>query len=112
MGAKPSPLLERALAGAYDPTEHVNMIPRELQNLPRPTFVWIDDSSINFEFCFGKQGASNSWRLLFSADVGLESGFLIETYHPDLKKPPVYYHGVAKALDRLYEIFGPKKETH
>lgn len=37
---------------------------------PRPTFMSSDEDSVSVEWCFGEQGAADSWRVSFSWNAG------------------------------------------
>ncbi len=41
----------------------------EYIHLPKPTFISVDDGgALNIEWCFGQQGAPDSWRAMFVWD--------------------------------------------
>jgi hypothetical protein len=51
---------------------------------PQPTFMSIsEDGSLNIEWCFGTQGADDSWRVTFIWDPDLRSAQVIRTDRKD-----------------------------
>lgn len=50
---------------------------------PQPTFLNVsEDGSLNIEWCFGEQGAQDSWRVMFCWDPE-EGAMCCKTTHDD-----------------------------
>lgn len=55
--------------------------PRLPNGWPQPTFMSLgDDGSLNIEWCFGEQGADDSWRVMFCWDPD-EGAMACKTTH-------------------------------
>lgn len=54
----------------------------ETLDLPSPTFVYAKGNELMMEWCFGEQGAADSWRIVFS--MGSQEGtYTIVAHHPE-----------------------------
>lgn len=70
---------------------------------PQPTFMsTYDDGSFNIEWCFGDQGADNSWRVMFCwSPSGEVMACWTDKVSQECEERPEY---VLKSLDKFLKV--------